>query len=76
MGTIIGYVLASALFLVLISFGMALVISPIYSTINGWHERSDLENTFRVVAAALGLIVGLSIMTGALNAGIVFPVLR
>jgi hypothetical protein len=71
--TIIGYILASALFLGWVAFGMALATSPVYSTIKGWHERSDLRNTLRIVGAALGLIVGLDIVLGALNAGITFP---
>jgi hypothetical protein len=32
-----------------------------------------MENTFRVVAAVLGIIVGLWIVLGALKTGIVFP---
>jgi hypothetical protein len=60
-------------FLALVSFGTALAASPVYSTIKGWQERTDLENTFRVMGAALGLMIGLGIVLGALRAGIVFP---
>jgi hypothetical protein len=72
-GTVVGYILASLYFLALIAFGTALATSPIHSTIKGWHERSDLENTFRVAASAICLLLGLEIVLGALGTGIVFP---
>lgn len=73
MGTIVGYTVATLYFLALIAFGTALATSPVYSSIKGWHQRSDLENTFRVVLSAVGLLLGLGIVFGALRAGIVFP---
>jgi hypothetical protein len=63
--------LASAYFLAWIAFGVALATSPVHSTIKGWHERSDLGNTFRVAGSGLGLIVGLWVVLGALKTGIV-----
>jgi hypothetical protein len=66
--------LATVLFFGVVAFGTALATSPVYSTIKGWHGRSDLENTFRIVAAALGLIVGLGIVSNALQMGIHFPI--
>ena len=65
--------MSGEVFLAWVAFGVALATSPIYSTITGWHQRSDLENTFRIVAAALTLIVGLWIVLSALKAGIVSP---
>jgi hypothetical protein len=71
--TIIGYGFASLFFFAWVAFGVALATSPIHSTIKSWHQRSDLENTFRIVGAALGFIAGLWVVLGALRAGIVFP---
>jgi hypothetical protein len=38
----------------------------------GLAERSDLENTFRILASALGIIVGFAIVSNALQNGIDF----
>jgi hypothetical protein len=73
MGTVLGYALAALYFLALIAFGTALATSPVYSTIKGWQGRSDLHNTFRVLGAALAVLLGLGIVFGAFRAGIVFP---
>lgn len=70
--TVIGDILAAALFLAVLSFGLALAASPVHSIIKGWHQRSDLENTFRILAGALGLIIGISIIAHALSTGIDF----
>jgi len=72
--TIIGDALAGAAWLALLSFGLALALSPVHSNVKGWSERSDWENTLRVVGAALGLYVGLSIVLRAMSLGLgVFP---
>lgn len=72
--TIIGDALAGTTWLALLSFGLALALSPVHSTIKGWSERSDRENTLRVVGAALGLYVGLSIVLRTMSLGLgVFP---
>lgn len=73
MGIVLGHVIAALYFLTLIAFGTALATSPVYSTIKGWHGRSDLQNTLRILGAAVAVLVGLGIVFGALRTGIVFP---
>jgi len=70
MRVIISDVLAGATWLALLSFGTALALSPIHSTIKSWSERSDWENTLRVAGAALGLIIGISIVQRAMTLGL------
>lgn len=72
--TIVGDALAGATWLALLSFGLALALSPVHSTIKGWSERSDRENTLRIVGAAICLYWGLSIVVRAMSLGLgVFP---
>ena len=70
MRAIVGDALGGAAWLALLSFGLALALAPVHSTIRGWSGRSDRENTWRVAGAALGLYIGLSIVLRGMTLGL------